>query len=56
MMLNYGLLLDRDVRYLEYGAGKGLLSHFLHERIDKFEEDKLEDEKVLNFFNVLGKR
>ena len=49
MMHNYGLLLDCDVRYLEYGAGKGLLSHFLHERIDLIESNKAEEEKVLSF-------
>lgn len=44
MMDSYGLLLDSDVRYLEYGAGKGLLSHFLHERIDQRESNS--EEKV----------
>ena len=46
MMDSYGLLLDNEVKYLEYGAGKGLLSHYLHERID--EKVSKEEQKVLN--------
>ena len=53
MMDSYGLLMNRDIKYLEYGAGKGLLSHYLHERIDqiysKTEEGKEETQKVLSF-------
>jgi len=45
IMDNYGLLLHSDVKYLEYGAGRGLLSHYLHERLDsKLSE---EEQKVV---------
>jgi hypothetical protein len=35
MMDHYGLLQMKNIKYLEYGAGRGLLSHYLHERIDQ---------------------
>lgn len=54
MMDHYGLLQTQNIKYLEYGAGRGLLSHYLHERID--EKIKERDQKVLksNFFEFLG--
>ena len=33
-MDHHGILLDTNVKYLEYGAGRGLLSHYLHERVE----------------------
>mmetsp|Transcript_25175 Transcript_25175/g.28999 ORF Transcript_25175/g.28999 Transcript_25175/m.28999 type:complete len:101 (-) Transcript_25175:669-971(-) len=44
MMENYGLVLSKDVRYLEYGAGRGLLSHYLHSRINALTDAQSEDQ------------
>mmetsp|Transcript_25176 Transcript_25176/g.29000 ORF Transcript_25176/g.29000 Transcript_25176/m.29000 type:complete len:236 (-) Transcript_25176:364-1071(-) len=44
MMENYGLVLDKDVRYLEYGAGRGILSQYLHDKIAESWKGKADDE------------
>ncbi|CAI2366644.1 unnamed protein product [Moneuplotes crassus] len=50
MMDNYGLLKHRDIKYLEYGAGRGLLSHYLHERLDsKLSEEEKKNHEENNF-------
>jgi hypothetical protein len=54
MMDDYGLLQTQNIKYLEYGAGRGLLSHYLHERIDAKIAER--DQKVLksNPFEIFG--
>ena len=42
MMAKHGILLETSWNYIEYGAGRGLLSHYLHERIDEV-MDKLKE-------------
>lgn len=63
MMESYGLLTNSNdknytqsnksvLMYLEYGAGRGLLSHYLHERLDEMynkEESKVRIKLIIAF-------
>lgn len=46
MMDSYGMLQHQDIKYLEYGAGRGLLTHYLHERLDSLLSE--EEKKVIH--------
>lgn len=58
MMSNYGIFLTHNAKYLEYGAGRGLLSFYLHERIDeslKSESNKNVKQLLLLILNRIHK-